>query len=56
VGSLHAFVVSELQRLQRCPEPGAVFEQLRNLICDQVGVQPGQVTSEARFVKDLRMD
>jgi acyl carrier protein len=53
VGKLHACVVAELHRLDR-PEPSdAVFEKLRDLIVDQLGVRPSQVVPEARFVEDF---
>ena len=41
VGKLHAWVVNQLQRLNRpAVEPSVVFDQLRELICDQVGISP----------------
>jgi acyl carrier protein len=35
---------------------GIVMDQLRTLICHQLGVRPSQVTPEARFREDLRAD
>ena len=57
VGSLHVFVVSELQRLGRnSVNADTVFEELRELICYQLGIKPERVVPEARFVQDLNID
>lgn len=56
VGSLHGFVVSELERIGRPRAAATVFAELRNLICDQLGIKPERVVPEARFVQDLRID
>jgi acyl carrier protein len=57
VGLLHGFVVSQLQRrsLFRIDE-AAVFSELRDIICDQAGISPGEIVPDAYFVKDLRLD
>ena len=57
VGKLHDWVVNELQRLGR-PEvdPSAVFNGIRQLICDQLGIEPERVTRNARFIQDLHVD
>ncbi len=56
VGSLHAFVVSEMERQGRLCKPEVAFEDIRKLVCDVAGVDPGRVVAEARFVDDLHMD
>jgi acyl carrier protein len=56
VGSLHEFVVLELQRLGRARDGEVVFAELLELICDQLGVTPERVVPEARFVQDLKID
>ena len=57
VGTLHAFVISELKRTDRFGGDDAlVFEQLRTLIVRQLGVKPEEVTPTARFVQDLHAD
>lgn len=57
VGMLHVWVVGELQRLGRgAVDSDRVFEELKELICRQTGVNPDKVVPEASFVKDLRMD
>lgn len=56
VGSMHDFVVLELQRVGRPRNPDAVLLELRKLICDQLGVSPERVVPGARFVEDLNVD
>jgi acyl carrier protein len=56
VGALHSFVVSELSRLGRDANATIVFADLRLLIVEHLHVKPEEVTMEARFVKDLRVD
>ena len=56
VRSLHNFVVSELQRVGKPRDADLVFAELRELICDQLGIKPERVVPEARFVQDLRID
>lgn len=56
VGSLHDFVVSELQRVGRPRDAEVVFVDLRELICVQLGIKPERVVPEARFVQDLNID
>jgi hypothetical protein len=54
---LHFWVVNELRRLKR-PEVDStvVFQELRQLICDQLGIAPDRVIPEVRFVQDLHVD
>jgi len=56
VGDLHGFVVAELNRCGRPQDPGIVFGELRELICDQLGTESERVGPAARFVQDLRID
>ena len=57
VGKLHAWVVNELQHLNRpTVEPSVVFDQLRELICDQLDISPERIVPESRFVQDLHID
>ena len=56
VGSLHEFVVLELQRIGKPTAADVVFAELRELICDQLGIKPDRVVPEARFVQDLKID
>lgn len=57
VGLLHNFVYQELQRLGRQGVGyNQVFDDLRAIICEQLGVNARDVVSEAHFVRDLRVD
>ena len=57
VGKLNDWVVNELQRLKRTKvDSTVVFSELRQLICDQLGVTADRVVPEARFVQDLHVD
>jgi acyl carrier protein len=56
VGDLHGFIVAELNRLGRRPNPEIVFVELRQLICDQFGIKPERIVAEAGIVKDLGID
>lgn len=57
VGKLHIWVVNELRRLRRPTVPSTVvFDEIRELICHQLGVSPERVVPDARFVQDLQMD
>jgi acyl carrier protein len=57
VGALHEYVYAALQR--RSPRQKGyvdVFDELRSLIVEQLGVDPRHVQPEAHFVNDLRVD
>lgn len=56
VGKLHDCVVSELQRLRRPCNSDAVFAEIREIICDRLGIEPERVVPEARFIQDFRID
>lgn len=57
VGQLHEYVVAELSRLKRGGKGYTqVFEELKAIICRQLGVDPRLVQPEAHFVRDLRLD
>lgn len=57
VGLLHEFVYHELRRGKRTGVGYTqVFDELREIICAQLGVHPREVVSEAHFVRDLRVD
>ena len=52
VGELHALVVGKLSPTQ--PREGdIIFDRLKIVICQQLGVQEDRVTPDARFVGDL---
>jgi acyl carrier protein len=56
VGDLHAYVVGVLRRQGRIESADSVDAQLRDIICDQLGVEPEDVVPSARFVDDLGAD
>ena len=57
VGDMHAYLVSELQRLGRTDlDEVGIFDKMRDIICQQTGIKPGEVVPNASFVKDLRLD
>jgi acyl carrier protein len=57
VGELHSFIVGALARAGRAEfSETQVFDELRDLICNQLAVDPRIVKPEARIVKDLGID
>lgn len=56
VGRLHRYVVSKLQTKGESVNPDKIYDQLRALIVEQLGVKPTEVVPEARFVQDLKID
>jgi acyl carrier protein len=56
VGDLHGYVVQALRRQGRIDSSDSVYEQLRDIICYQLGVKPEDVIPSARFVDDLGAD
>jgi acyl carrier protein len=57
VGKLHQYIVSEHHRLNR-PNINSdiIFDQLRTIVCYQLGVEPEEVKPDARFIQDLGAD
>jgi len=56
VGDLHAYVVEALRRQGRIESNDSIYAQLRDIICDQLGVKPVEIIPSARFVDDLGAD
>jgi hypothetical protein len=57
VADLHEYVFSELARLDRPNlNRDMIYDLLRNVICFQLGVKPGRVVPNARFVQDLGIE
>jgi hypothetical protein len=56
VGDLNAYVVGVLRRQGRIESAVSVDAQLRDIICDQLAVEPEDVVPSARFVDDLGAD
>jgi acyl carrier protein len=49
-------VVEALRRQGRIESADGVYAQLRDIICDQLGVKAVEVIPSARFVDDLGAD
>jgi len=56
VGDLHAYVAEALRRQGCIDSNDSVYAQLRDIICDQLGVNAEDVVPSARFVDDLGAD
>ena len=57
VGELRDYIAAKLiQRGDSSVNADIVFDQLRTLICQHLGVEPHQVVPGARFVDDLHAD
>jgi acyl carrier protein len=57
VGELHAFIVNALARAGRTDVGHQqAYDDLRNIICSQLRVDPRLVRPEARIVKDFGID
>lgn len=56
VGLLHCWIVADLNRQRRPTDAERVYSELRDLICEQFGIEANWVVSEARFVQDLQAD
>jgi acyl carrier protein len=56
VGDLQAYVVGVLRRQGQIESADSVDARLRDIICDQLGVEPDDVVPSARFVDDLGAD
>lgn len=58
VGDLHAFVVTTLRQRAEAGvvDEAQVWERLRAIIVEPLGVRVEEVTPAARFVEDLRAD
>ena len=56
VGHLHGYIVEALRQPGRIESSASVYEQLRDIVCYQLGVKPEDVTPSARFVDDLGAD
>jgi len=56
VGDLHEYIVKALRKQGRIESSAGVYEQLRDIVCDQLGVKPEDVIPSARIVDDLGAD
>ena len=57
VGDMNAFVVRTLrERAESVVDDAHVWVRLREIIVEQLGVRPEEVTPTAHFIRDLRAD
>ena len=56
VGDMLDFVLIALRQRGEVPDETAIWEHLRAVIVDQIGVPLEDVTRNARFIQDLGVD
>ncbi len=56
VGDLYDCVVGQLRSRNEPLAENEVWERLRSLIVDHLGVRPDEITRSAEFVRDLKAD
>jgi acyl carrier protein len=56
VGHLRNYIIERLRARGESPVEAEVWVKLREIVVEQLGVGPEQVTPEASFVEDLGMD
>lgn len=55
-GDLHAFVMKALSHKGEQADEAQVWSRVREIIVEQLGVRPEEVTPTAHFIRDLGMD
>lgn len=55
VGDMQEYVMQTLQSRGTSTDEHAIWERLRTLIVEQLGVRPDEVKREAEFIRDLRV-
>jgi hypothetical protein len=56
VGDMHDYVVAQLRARGETPSEEAIWQEVRKIIVEQLGVRPVQVVRSAEFVRDLGTD
>lgn len=56
VGDIHSYVLRVLRERGETPDSEAIWERLRAVVVDQLGVRPEEVTTSADIVGDLHAD
>ena len=56
LGAMHDFIVRALRQRGDTPDEVQVWERLRAVVVEQLGVRPDEVTRSAHIVYDLRAD
>ena len=53
VGDMHDYVVAQLRARGEMPSEEAIWQKVREIIIEQLGIRPEQVVRSADFVRDL---
>jgi acyl carrier protein len=56
LGDLHNYVVEALRQKNETPDEEQVWQRIKKVVIDQLGVRPEEVTRSAHIVKDLHAD
>ena len=56
VGDMQAVILRKLKENDADLEETFVWAKLKQIVVDELGVRPDQVTPEARFIQDFRID
>lgn len=56
LGDMHAYLVQALRLQGDAPDQNEVWEKLRTIVVEQLGVEPEQVIPSAHLVFDLKAD
>ena len=56
LGDLHDYVVCALKQRGESPDEAQVWERLKKIVVEQLGVRPEQVIRSAHVVNDLGAD
>ena len=54
VGDMHDYVVAALRQRGEPVDEADAWKRIVEIVVDQLGVKPGEVTPSAQFVRDLK--
>ena len=54
VGDMHTFIVKTLRERGESVDDAQIWTRLNEIVVEQLGVRPDEVTPTASFIKDLR--
>ena len=55
-GKMLDYIIQELRARGENPDEQDLWMKVKNIVVDQLGVKPEEVTRSARFVEDLKVD
>ena len=55
-GKMLDFIIQDLRARGEQPDEQIIWIKVKDIVVDQLGVRPEEVTKTARFVEDLRID